>query len=98
MMQFTKDDLLNLQRLSRISIAPENEEKMLHDMQAILGYISEINNVAGEVERREVTAKAGGHYNIMRDDVAVSTTSPADIIAQAPATHEGYVQVAQVLK
>ncbi len=44
-MKFTEEDLKNLSALARIDIKPEEQEKMLHDMQAILGYISEINSV-----------------------------------------------------
>ena len=52
-MIFTEQDLDNLSTLSRIDIAPEEKEKMLHDMQAILGYISEINEVEGEFSQKD---------------------------------------------
>lgn len=94
-MEFTKEDLANLSTLARISIAPEEEEKMLHDMQAILGYVSEINSVSGEASRVK-----GNHYNIVREDV-VTRESGSDTVAilrEAPETEDGYVKVSQVLK
>lgn len=99
-MQFTKEDLLNLSNLSRITVKEEAEEKMLKDMQAILSYVSEINAVEGEVEGREVTALASGHYNVMRDDVVTHVTgsNTQAILGEAPATEDGYVKVSQVLK
>ena len=99
-MQFSKEDLANLSLLSRITIAKEQEDKMLADMQAILGYVSEINDVQGEVAGREVTAKTSGHYNIVRDDVITHAThSNTDaILEEAPGTEDDYVKVAQVLK
>jgi len=94
-MSFTKEDLANLSTLARITVKPEEEEKMLHDMQAILGYVSEINEVSGDVERTK-----GNHYNIAREDVV--TCEPGSnteaILQEAPETEEGYVKVAQVLK
>ena len=47
-MSFTEQDLNTLSTLARIDILPEEKEKMVTDMQAILGYISEINEVEGE--------------------------------------------------
>lgn len=94
-MEFTKEELTNLSTLARISVTPEEEEKMLHDMQAILGYVSEINSVSGDTDRVK-----GTHYNIVRDDV-VSRDSGSDteaILRQAPETEDGYVKVSQVLK
>lgn len=94
-MSFTKEDLANLSLLARISVTPEEEEKMLHDMQAILGYVSEINEVSGDVERVK-----GNHYNIVREDVVTRDpgTNTEAVMDEAPETEEGYVKVSQVLK
>ncbi len=94
-MNFTEQDLDNLSRLARIDIKPEEKEKMLHDMQAILGYISEINDVQGEVVRGEETL-----FNVVREDVVTRETgsNTQAILDDAPATKEGYVEVMQVLK
>lgn len=94
-MSFTKEDLANIASLSRISVTPEEEDKMLADMQAILGYISEINEVSGDVVRTK-----GGHYNIVREDIITHETgsNTEAILNEAPDTEDGYVKVAQVLK
>lgn len=94
-MSFTLEDLDNLSQLARVTVKEEEKEKMLHDMQAILGYVSEINEVSGDVERSK-----GSHYNIVRDDVITREpgTNTQAILKEAPATEEGHVKVAQVLK
>jgi aspartyl-tRNA(Asn)/glutamyl-tRNA(Gln) amidotransferase subunit C len=94
-MSFTKEDLANIASLSRISVTPEEEDKMLADMQAILGYISEINEVSGDVVRTK-----GEHYNIVREDIITHETgsNTEAILNEAPNTEDGYVKVAQVLK
>jgi aspartyl/glutamyl-tRNA(Asn/Gln) amidotransferase C subunit len=99
-MQFSKEELVNLSTLSRVTIAKDKEEKMLLDMQAILGYVSEINDVQGEVAGREVTARLSGLYNIVREDVVTHTSSSNTeaILKEAPNTEDDYVKVAQVLK
>lgn len=94
-MSFTKEDLANIASLARITVAPDEEEKMLADMQAILGYVSEINNVSGDAPRVR-----GSHYNIVREDVI--THAPGEntenVLAEAPETEDSYVKVAQVMK
>jgi aspartyl-tRNA(Asn)/glutamyl-tRNA(Gln) amidotransferase subunit C len=94
-MEFTEQDLDNLSRLARIDIADDEKQKMLTDMQAILSYVSEINEVSGER-----TYGAESFYNVVRDDVATNETASktVDILANAPKTNEGYVEVEQVLK
>lgn len=94
-MSFTREDLDNLSALARITVAEDEKDKMLADMQAILGYVSEINEVSGDVERVK-----GTHYNIVRDDVVTqeSGSNTESLLREAPATEDGYVKVAQVLK
>lgn len=94
-MIFTSEDLDNLSRLARIDIQAEEKQKMLADMQAILGYVSEINDISGEVVRGEETL-----YNVVREDVITNTpgAKSSAILANAPASKDGYVEVIQVLK
>jgi aspartyl/glutamyl-tRNA(Asn/Gln) amidotransferase C subunit len=94
-MQFTEQDLDTLSRLARIDIAEEEKAKMLADMQAILGYISEINDVEGESSRKDEEL-----FNVVREDVVTNETGTKTdaILSNAPATKEGYLEVIQVLK
>ena len=94
-MNFTELDLDNLSRLARITITDEEKPKMLADMQAILGYISEINEISGEVVRGEETL-----CNVVREDVITNETgsNTEAILANAPKVKNGYVEVEQVLK
>ena len=94
-MSFTELDLNNLSKLARIDILPAEKEKMLKDMQAILGYISEINEVQGELVRGEEDI-----FNIVREDIVTHETgSNTDtILEEAPSVKGGYVKVEQVLK
>lgn len=94
-MSFTELDLENLSKLARIDILPSEKEKMLADMQAILGYISEINSVEGELVRGEES-----FFNVVRDDVVTRATgsNTGTILAEAPSVKNGYVKVEQVLK
>jgi aspartyl/glutamyl-tRNA(Asn/Gln) amidotransferase C subunit len=94
-MSFTEQDLDNLSRLARITITAEEKPKMLVDIQSILGYISEINEVTGEATHIE-----GAFNNIVRDDVI--TREPGShteaLLREAPEVQGEYVKVKQVLK
>lgn len=94
-MSFTEQDLDNLSKLSRITLTEEEKPKMLLDIQAILGYISEINEVQGELSQ-------GGEsiFNVVREDVITreSGAHTKALLREAPATEGDYVKVMQVLK
>lgn len=94
-MAFTEKDLDTLSELARITVSPEEKQKMLHDMQSILGYVSEINAVSGDMEK-----EAPALRNVFREDVVTHENSSHTeaVLAEAPATEDGYVKVNQVLK
>jgi len=94
-MQFTHDDLDNLSRLARIDIAPAEKEKMLHDMQAILSYISELSSVT--LEKTFIPPEI---VNVTREDVVLTETGSLTeaILSNAPHREGDYVKVTQVLK
>lgn len=94
-MSITIEDLENLSTLARIDITPEEKPKMLADMQAILGYISEINSVEGSLSK-----EVNPHHNITRPDVITHETgsNTKALLDEAPATEDGYVKVEQVFK
>lgn len=94
-MNFTEQDLDNLSNLARIDILPEEKEKMLLDMQAILGYVSEINAVEGNIQEAQFDL-----FNVVREDIVTNETgsNTKDLLEEAPATEDDYVKVEQVFK
>lgn len=94
-MSFTEQDLDNLSKLARITISAEEKPKMLLDIQSILGYVSEINEVTDAVVRGEED-----FYNVVREDVI--TREPGshtkEVLREAPEVVGDYVKVKQVLK
>ncbi len=94
-MNFTEAQLDNLSVLARIDITKEEKPKMLEDMQAILGYISEINEVEGTLARGDESV-----FNVVREDVITHMpgSNTEAVLAEAPTIKNGYVKVEQVLK
>lgn len=94
-MNFTEQNLDTLSTLARIEIEADKKQKMLQDIQAILGHISEINAVEIEGTQEQVDI-----FNVVREDVITNDTGSktASIMANAPFSQDGYVEVVQVLK
>lgn len=91
----TRDDIENLATLSRIDLAEEEKDELLAELEAILGYISEISEViAGEVE-----PQAGELRNVMREDTDPHEPGihTQDILDDAPDSEDGYLKVKQIL-
>ena len=93
-MEFTEKDLDNLSKLARINVTEGEKTEMLSSIQSILGYISEINSVSGEL-----TPEKSSVRNVMREDVVTRHSEARDLIFKnAPAVEGDYVKVTQVLK
>ena len=94
-MSFTEQDLDNLSKLARITIRAEEKPKMLTDIQSILGYVSEINEVEGETVRGQEAL-----FNVVREDVITRDpgSHSSEILREAPEVQGDYVKVKQVLK
>lgn len=92
-MEFTEKDLDNLSKLARINVNPEEKDGMLKSIQDILGYVSEINDISGELtpEKSEIR-------NVMREDTVTRHGEACEIIFEdAPSTERDYIKVTQVL-
>lgn len=91
----TKDDIKKLSVLARIAVSEEEEESLAKDLDAVLGYVSEVAAVATE---KDIVPRAGELRNIMREDVdAYPGGGFTDMILRnAPATEGGYLKVKQI--
>jgi aspartyl/glutamyl-tRNA(Asn/Gln) amidotransferase C subunit len=96
-MKFTQEALDNLAVLSRLKLKTEDKEKLVEQMDSIIGYVGEINsldlNVVGQADKT--------HVNIFKGD-EVTTISSAEntkhIIGNSKDTLGDYVKVSQVIK
>lgn len=92
----TKDDIKQLSLLARIAISPEEEESLAKDLDAVLGYVSEVSAIATD---EDVTPRAGKLRNVMRadDNVHAGGEFTNVILANAPATESGYIKVPKII-
>ena len=90
-----KKDVEHLARLAQIAMDDAEKEKLTADLEAVLGYISEIKEVNGA---RDTIVPA--HRNSMREDVSPheSGVFSENLLKQAPMRNGNYVQVKKILK
>ncbi len=90
-----REDIKKLAGLSRIDISEQEEGELLADMEAILGYVSEI----GEVATEERPHEAGALRNVIREDKDPHAEGAytEEILGEVPQTEDGYVKVKQIL-
>ncbi len=92
----TKDDVKKLADLARIEVTDEEAEKMSQDMGSILGYVSQVKEVAGEVSEE---VRFGTSVNALRDDTNPNSGGEYTdkILREAPETQDGFIKVKKIL-
>ncbi|MFA6476542.1 MAG: Asp-tRNA(Asn)/Glu-tRNA(Gln) amidotransferase subunit GatC [Candidatus Paceibacterota bacterium] len=92
-----RKDIDNLANLARIALSEAEKDKLQQDMEAILGYIGELQKAPGLTEEHVPE----NYYlrNVMREDVepfeAGLNTEP--ILSQAPKRRGDYFVVKKIL-
>ena len=91
-----KSDIQQLAILARVAVSENEEESLAKDLDAVLGYVSDISSIATNAD---VVLQAGSLKNVMREDTDVYQGGGFTnaILANAPATEDGYLKVNKIL-
>lgn len=92
----TREDVKKLANLSRIELTPEEEDAFLAEIDPILGYVGQIQNIEGQVSSEESSIRK----NVFRkdSDAHESGIFTDALIGQAPRSEKGYVKVKKILQ
>ncbi len=86
-------DVLNLSELAKLELSETEKEKILHDMEGILAYVKQIEEV--EVENYEEDFI---HKNAFRIDEILEIYPDKEMIKnQFPDRYENFVKVKKIL-
>jgi aspartyl-tRNA(Asn)/glutamyl-tRNA(Gln) amidotransferase subunit C len=89
-------DVAYVAELARLELDSSEKERFQKDMESILGYIEQLNEL--DVTGIEPTAHAAPMTNVWREDKAGETFQREKMLQNAPATvDEELVKVPQVL-
>lgn len=91
----TTEDIQKLSELSRMKIAPEEQESLRAEIESILGYVDQIKKAASG----DVVVEVDGLHNVLREDGEPHSSGEftEKILATAPAREGGYLKVKKIL-
>ena len=83
-------------RLSRLAVSEEEAQKMVGELNGILGFVEQLSEV--DVKGVEPMTSVTPMVMRKRADVVNDGDKAADIIANAPATNENFFMVPKVVE
>ncbi len=94
MAELSKKALEHLAGLARLELNPQEEEKLLKDLQAILDHFKELQ----EADTKNIEPLTGGTSlkNVFRQDKAGISNDVARGSEAFPESHDGYLKVPPV--
>ena len=95
-MAVTAQDVKRVAALARLEFAPEEEERLVTELNAILNYMEKLNEL--DTDGIEPTSHHAPVTNAFREDRQVCFTGRDDLLRQAPDTHENYFRVPRIIE
>lgn len=89
-------EVTRLANLARIGITDDEAAALAGELDAIVGFVGRLSTV--ETEGIEPTSQVTGLVDVWREDVVKpSPLTREELLANAPATQDGYIKVRRVL-
>lgn len=94
-MSLNKEDVLHIARLARLELTETELAEYGKQLSAILAYADQLQGV--DTSTISPTASVLPLRNVMRDDVVSPGLERDDVLANAPASADGYFVVGAIL-
>ncbi len=96
MAKLSREDVLKLARLARISLSDEETDKFADELSSILQYVEQLSNV--DVSGLKPTNQVTGLTNVMRkDEVEHYGYEPGKLLENVPATEKNQLKVKRMI-
>lgn len=96
MTTLTREDVLKLARLSRLSLTPEEVDEYLAELTEVLQYVEQLADV--DTDGLQPTAQVTGLQNVFREDQVVDYgVAREKLLALAPQTQDGQIKVKRMI-
>ncbi|HPQ08848.1 MAG TPA: Asp-tRNA(Asn)/Glu-tRNA(Gln) amidotransferase subunit GatC [Bacteroidia bacterium] len=90
------EELINqLAHLARLEFNNEEKQRILNDLNRILDYIEQLNEVP--TDNVEPLIYLSPNQNILREDEVIETLSKEEALANAPKKDSDYIRVPKVI-
>lgn len=97
----TVEDVERVAELAHLELAPQETGRMLRDLNAILDYVAELNELdTGGVEPLAQVSELGGAVGPgpLRPDQVAPSLQRAAVMSQAPETDQVFFKVPKVIE
>lgn len=96
MTKLSRDDVLHLAQLARISLSDDEVDEFSVELSAILQYIEQLSSV--DVTGLEPTNQVTGLTNVMREDVVKDYGyAPQDLLKNVPKVQDNQLKVKRMI-
>ena len=96
MTKLTRDDVLKLAQLARLSLTDEEVEEFTNEFSDILAYVEQLQSV--DTEGLMPTNQVSGNVNVMREDQVKSYGyEPHDLLKNVPHTEDNQIKVKRMV-
>lgn len=89
-------DVTYVAKLARIELSAEETERFQSDLDAVLAYIHQLNEL--DLEGVEPMSHPAPRKNVLREDIVVPGPETESMVENAPATIQGLVRVPQMME
>jgi aspartyl-tRNA(Asn)/glutamyl-tRNA(Gln) amidotransferase subunit C len=97
----TLEDVQRVAELAHLELTPEETGSMLHDLNAMLDYVAQLNELdtSGIAPLAQVSELEGaGGAASLREDLAVPSLNRAVVMRKAPETDQVFFKVPKVIE
>jgi aspartyl-tRNA(Asn)/glutamyl-tRNA(Gln) amidotransferase subunit C len=96
MAKLTRDDVLHLAQLARISLSDDEVDEFSEELSSILQYVEQLSSV--DVDNLKPTNQVTGLRNVMRDDVVMDYGyDPTELLKNVPQVQDGQLKVKRMI-
>jgi len=96
MADLTREDVLKLARLARLTISDEEVERYRKELTEILHYVELLQNA--DVSGLQPTSQVTGLTNVTREDEVIDySATPDDLLRLAPNKQDRHVKVKRMI-
>jgi aspartyl-tRNA(Asn)/glutamyl-tRNA(Gln) amidotransferase subunit C len=92
----TAQDVRRVAALARLEFAPEEEEKLVTELNAILDYMEKLNEL--DTDGIEPTSHLAPVTDSFREDLPERFAGRDEVLRQAPEAHENYFRVPRIIE
>lgn len=96
-MKKINDELIEqLAHLARLELSPAEKQTILNDLNRILDFIDQLNEL--DTENTEPLVYLTPNQNVWREDEVIETLKKEDALANAPKKDSDYIRVPKVIQ